>query len=304
MSRATSDVRAVIDLATANFPALGTEMTDISEVRAFFAARPRPAVTPLPVAHVADGEADGVPVRVYDPRAVENSPVVVFLHGGGFTLCDLDSHDAFCRAMADATGAVVVSVDYRRAPEHPFPAGPEDAYTALLWAAKTYTGRRIAVAGDSSGATLATVLTLLSRDRGGPPIAFQALYYPMLDPSRSGASHKENAQGYFLTADHVRWYWEQYLSSDQDAADPYATPLHRAELAGLPPAHVVTAGLDPLRDEGEAYAAALAAAGVPVEQRRYDGMFHGFLTMAAALPAAADACESAFTVLRGALHEG
>ncbi|MDI3419083.1 alpha/beta hydrolase [Streptomyces luteolus] len=302
MSRPAPEVQAVIELATANFPPLGTEMTDIAEVRAFFAARPRPAVDPLPVAHVTDTDADGVPVRVYDPAAVQDAPVVLFLHGGGFTLCDLDSHDGFCRAMADATGAVVVSVDYRRAPEHPFPAAPEDAYTALLWAAKTYSGRRIAVAGDSAGANLATVLTLLARDRGGPEIAFQALYYPMLDPTRSGASHRENAQGYFLTADHVRWYWRQYLNSEQDAADPYAAPLRRTDLGGLPPAHVVTAGLDPLRDDGEAYAAALTAAGVRVLVRRYEGMFHGFLTMASALPEAAAACESAFTVLRAALH--
>ncbi|MDI3387541.1 alpha/beta hydrolase [Streptomyces sp. B-S-A8] len=301
MSGPAPEVRAVIDLATANFPPLGTEMTDIAEVRAFFAARPGPAVAPLPVAHVTDTDADGVPVRVYDPGIEQDAPVVLFLHGGGFVLCDLDSHDGFCRAMADATEAVVVSVDYRRAPEHPFPAAPEDAYTALLWAAKTYPRRRIAVAGDSAGANLAAVLTLLAHDRGGPEIAFQALYYPMLDPTRSGASHRDNAQGWFLTADHVRWYWQQYLTSGEDAADPYAAPLRRTGLCGLPPAHLVTAGLDPLRDDGERYAAALTAAGVPVRLGRYDGMFHGFLTMAPHLPEAAAARASAFTALRTAL---
>ncbi|MDI3408784.1 alpha/beta hydrolase [Streptomyces cavernicola] len=296
------EVQAVIDLATANFPPLGAEMTDIAEVRAFFAARPRPAVAPLPVAHVTDTDADGVPVRVYDSGVDEDAPVVLFLHGGGFVLCDLDSHDAFCRATADATEAVVVSVDYRRAPEHPFPAAPEDAYTALLWAAKSYPGRRIAVAGDSAGANLAAVLTLLARDRGGPEIAFQVLYYPMLDPARSGASHRENAHGFFLTADHVRWYWQQYLTSEQDAADPYAAPLCRTDFSGLPPAHVVTAGFDPLRDDGESYAAALTAAGVEVRLDRYEAMFHGFLTMAPTLPDAAAARETAFTELRTALH--
>ncbi|NBE52588.1 alpha/beta hydrolase, partial [Streptomyces boluensis] len=258
---------------------------------------------PEPVAQVVDATADGVPVRVYDPDAGPDAPLVVFLHGGGFALCDLDSHDAFCRAMAVATGSVVVSVDYRRAPEFPFPAAPEDAFTALLWAAKTYPDRRIAVAGDSAGANLATVLTQLTRDRGGPEIVFQALYYPMLDPARSRPSHRENAQGYFLTEDHLRWYWRQYLASDRDAEHPYAAPLHATGLGSLPPAHIVTAELDPLRDEGEAYAAALADAGVPVQLRRCDGMFHGFLTMAAgALPEAAEARDRAFSTLRAALN--
>ncbi|MFI8951049.1 alpha/beta hydrolase [Streptomyces sp. NPDC053750] len=301
MTRPSPEVQAVIDLATAHFPPLGTEMTDIAEVRAFFAARPQAAVAPLPVAHVSDEDADGVPVRVYHDRVHDDAPVVLFCHGGGFVLCDLDSHDGFCRAIADATGAVIVSVDYRRAPEHPFPAAPKDAYTALLWTARTYPGRRIAVAGDSAGANLATVLTLLSRDRGGPAIAFQALYYPMLDPTRSRPSHRENGQGYFLTSDHLRWYWDGYLPESADRANPCAAPLACADLSGLPAAYVVTAGLDPLRDDGLAYADALTAAGVPVEAHHYAGMFHGFLSMATALPEAAMACDAAFTALRKAL---
>ncbi|MFM9370445.1 alpha/beta hydrolase [Streptomyces sp. Da 82-17] len=305
MTRPAPDVRAFIDLATADFPPLGTGMTDIADVRTFFAARPRPPADPLPVDRVTDTDADGVPVRVYDDGAPADAPLVLFLHGGGFVLCDLDSHDGFCRALTRATGAVVVSVDYRRAPEHPFPAAPEDAYTALLWAARTHAGRRIAVAGDSAGANLAAVLTLLARDRGGPDLVCQALYYPMLDPARTGASHRENAQGHFLTADHVRWYWQQYLTSERDAADPYAAPLHRADLTGLPPAHIVTAGLDPLRDDGEAYAAALTAAGVEVRHDRYDGLFHGFLTMAPDhLTEAAAARETAFRTLRAGLSAG
>ncbi|MEU2508355.1 alpha/beta hydrolase [Streptomyces sp. NPDC007863] len=295
------EVRALIDLAAAQFPPLGTTMTDIAEVRAFFAARPRPAVPPLPVARVTDADADGVPVRVYEPDDRPDAPVILFCHGGGFVLCDLDSHDAFCRALAGATGATVVAADYRRAPEHPFPAAPEDAYTALLWTARTRPGRRIAVAGDSAGAHLATVTALLARDRGGPRLAFQALYYPMLDPTRSRPSHRENAQGYFLTADHLRWYWDAYLPDPADRVHPHAAPLAHADLAGLPPAHVVTAGLDPLRDEGIAYAEALAAAGVPVETHHYPGMFHGFLSMAGALPEGAAARETAFAVLRAAL---
>ncbi|MFF2508183.1 alpha/beta hydrolase [Streptomyces sp. NPDC058067] len=303
MTVPSPEVRAIMDLCSANFPPLGTEMTDIADVRAFFAARPAPARVPLPLAHVADEDADGVPVRVYDPSLREDAPVVLFCHGGGFVICDLDSHDDFCRAMAKATGAVVVSVDYRRAPEHRFPAAPEDAYTALLWAAKMYQDRPIAVAGDSAGGNLATVLTLLSRDRGGPEIVFQALYYPMLDPTRSGASHRDNAEGYFLTADHVRWFWEQYLTTDADAANPYAAPLGHADLTGLPPAQVISPGLDPLCSDGDAYAVALAEAGVPVVTRRYDGMFHGFLSMGAALPEVAEACDEAFAVLKARLTE-
>ncbi|MFI8257480.1 alpha/beta hydrolase [Streptomyces filamentosus] len=301
MTPPTPEVRAVIDLISAQFPPLGTEMTDIAEVRAFFAARPRPETVPPPVAAVTDEDADGVPVRVYRGVLDPDAPVVVFCHGGGFVLCDLDSHDDFCRAVAAATGATVVSVDYRRAPEHPFPAAPEDAYTALLWAARTHPGRTLAVAGDSAGAHLATLLALLARDRGGPRLAFQALYYPMLDPRRSRPSHRENAQGCFLTADHLRWYWDAYLPDPADRTHPYAAPLAHADLAGLPPAHVVTAGLDPLRDDGTAYAAALASAGVAVQAHHYPGMFHGFLSMAAALPEATAARTTAFTVLRDAL---
>ncbi|MFD3659537.1 alpha/beta hydrolase [Streptomyces sp. NPDC058659] len=303
MTRPAPEVQAVIDLATAHFPPLGTEMTDIAEVRAFFAARPRPPVTPLPVARVTDEDAAGVPVRVYDPGVHENAPVILYCHGGGFVLCDLESHDGFCRALALATGATVVAVDYRRAPEHPFPAAPEDAYTALLWAARTFPDRRIAVAGDSAGANLATVLTLLARDRGGPRIACQALYYPMLDPTRSRPSHREHGQGYFLTSDHLRWYWDRYLREPADRTDHRAAPLAAADLSGLPPAHVVTAGFDPLRDEGLAYAAALTAAGVAVEAHHYAGMFHGFLTMAAdGLPDQAEARATAFGFLRAALY--
>lgn len=301
MTRPGPEVQAVIDLATANFPPLGTEMTDIAEVRSFLAARPKPTAPSLSVARVRDEDADGVPVRVYDQAVHEDAPVVLYCHGGGFVLCDLDSHDGFCRTIADATGAVVVSVDYRRAPEHPFPAAPEDAYTALLWTARTYPGHRIAVAGDSAGANLATVLTLLARDRSGPEIAHQTLYYPMLDPTRSRPSHRENGQGYFLTSDHLRWYWDKYLPKPTDRNNPYAAPLARADLSGLPPAYVVTAGLDPLRDDGLAYAEALIEAGVVVEAQHCAGMFHGFLSMAAALPEAAAARETAFAALRRAL---
>jgi acetyl esterase len=296
------DVQTLIDACTAAFPPLGTTMTDIREVRAFFTDRPAPEPARQPrLDRVTDTEADGVPVRVYEPGgAPAPAPVVVFFHGGGMVLCSLDSHDAFCRELAAGTGATVVSVDYRLAPEHPFPAPVEDAYTALRWAARTHPGRPLAVAGDSAGGNLAAVTALLARDRGGPALAAQHLYYPMLDPARASASYTENAQGRFVTADHLRWYWEQYLTGPADALDPRATPFAARDLAGLPPAFVVTAGFDPLRDEGRRYAELLAAAGVPVEHHPYDEAFHGFMTMSgdAALPEARDARAKAFAALR------
>ncbi|MFF3495125.1 alpha/beta hydrolase [Streptomyces sp. NPDC002795] len=299
--RPRPDVQALIDACTANFPALGTEFTDIRAVRAYFAERPTPPPPGLPALHqVADLDADGVPVRVYDPGSEhKGAPVVVFFHGGGMVLCSLDSHDGFCRELAAASGASVVSVDYRLAPEAPFPAAPEDAYTALLWAAKTHPGRPLVVAGDSAGGNLAAVAALLARERGGPALAAQHLYYPMLDPERSTASYEENADGYFVTADHLRWYWQQYLPRPEDARDPRATPFAADRLDGLPPAFVVTAGLDPLRDEGRRYAELLAAAGVPTRYHCYDEAFHGFMSMGgdAALPEAKAARAAAFAHL-------
>ncbi|MBV7704498.1 alpha/beta hydrolase [Nocardia nova] len=305
----TPHTRAVVDAATAAFPKLGTEVLDAAQARRQLASRPAAPVVPIPVATVRDstvpgpGEVD-IPVRVYTPRGgAEPLPVVLFCHGGGFVICSLDSHDQFCRTMANETGALVVSVDYRQAPEHRFPAAAQDAYAVLCWigaAIARYGGdpTRIAVAGDSAGGNLAAVAALMARDLGGPAVAAQLLMYPMLDPTRAGASYRDNAQGYFVTDDHLRWYWEQYLG-DADGTDPYAAPL-LADPAGLPPAHIATAEYDPLRDEGEAYGAHLAAAGVPVEVHRYEGMFHGFMTMGDVLPDTATANERAFAALRRA----
>jgi acetyl esterase len=187
--------------------------------------------------------------------------------------------------MANATDAVVMSVDYRLAPEYPFPAAAEDAYAATRWAhdhAAEVGGdpSRLAVAGDSAGGNLAAAVPLMARDRGGPAISFQLLVYPALERNFDTASYRENAEGYFLTKVQMQWYWDQYLGDDDDAAaHPYAAPLAAATLEGLPPAHIVTAEYDPLRDEGEAYGRRLAEAGVPVDVRRYDGMFHGFFSM-------------------------
>ncbi|WP_327144496.1 alpha/beta hydrolase [Nocardia sp. NBC_01327] len=301
-----------VDAATAAFPALGTEVTDAAEARAFLAARPAPVVEPIPVAGVEEWlipgpvDAPEIPVRLYRPLNAEKTPgVVVFYHGGGFVLCSLDSHDRFCRTMANEAGVMVISVDYRRAPEARFPAAAHDAYAVLRWVADNAESlggdpARVAVAGDSAGGNLATVAALQARDNGGPDIAFQLLLYPMLDPACDSVSYTENAEGYFTTAPQMRWYWEQYLKNAADADDPYATPLG-ADLTGLPPAYIATAEFDPLRDEGEVYGRLLREAGVDTEIQRWDGTIHGFMSMAWHLPETRRANAAAFAALRRAL---
>ncbi|WP_433678626.1 alpha/beta hydrolase [Nocardia sp. CA-119907] len=306
------EARVIVDAASASFPALGTEVLDAAQARRILAARPAAPVQPVPVDRVEERMVPGptgappVRVRLYRPAGT-SSPVVVFFHGGGFVICGLDSHDQLCRAMGNGVGAIVVSVDYRQAPEHRFPAAAEDAYAVLEWVAdqaSTFGGDpdRIAVAGDSSGGNLAAVTALMARDRNGPDIVHQLLVYPMLDPARDTASYRDNANGYFVTDDHLRWYWEQYLGSDGDAANPYAAPPRATDLAGLPPAYVITAEFDPLRDEGEEYGARLRAAGVETVLIRYDGQFHGFFTMADNLSDAKEATAQAFSALRRALE--
>jgi len=226
--------------------------------------------------------------------------VVVFCHGGGFVICDLDSHDQFCRTMTNETGMLVVSVDYRRAPEHRFPAAVDDADTALQWVAEHGTEigadpHRIAVAGDSAGGNLAATVALRAAQRSRPQLRRQVLLYPMLDPAQDTTSYRDNATGYFVTAEHLRWYWQQYLGEDGQG---YVSPLQQDIPAGLAPAHIVTAEHDPLRDEGEAYGSRLHSAGVPTRIDRYDGMFHGFATLLGQLPEADRAAAAAFATLR------
>ncbi|MFI1913573.1 alpha/beta hydrolase [Nocardia sp. NPDC020380] len=304
--------RAFIDAASAAFPKLGTEVLDAGEARAFLAARPAAPIEPIPIAGVEDWlvpgpeDAPEVPVRLYRPLDTEGTPgVVVFYHGGGFVLCGLDSHDRFCRTMANAAGVIVASVDYRRAPDARFPAAADDAYAVLRWVADNAESlggdpERVAVAGDSAGGNLATVAALQARDNGGPDLVFQLLMYPLLNPFCDNGSHTENAEGYFTTAAHIRWYWQQYLNSDAERSDPYANPLV-ADLTGLPPAHIATAEFDPLRDEGEDYGHRLQAAGVPVEIHRWDSTVHGFMTMAFHLRETRQANAAAFDALRRAL---
>jgi acetyl esterase len=230
------------------------------------------------VAHCTHAD---LPVRVYLPKVAtfEPRPVVVYFHGGGFVMGDLDTGDAHCRMFCAAVGCVVVSVNYRHAPEHPFPAATEDAYAAVCWVADNlarWNGdpSRVAVAGASAGATLATVATHLLRDRGGPPICFQLLLVPGTDMEHDYPSYRENAEGFGLTRETMRWFGKHYFPDAAQRLHPQASPLRAGSLAGLPPAAILTAEFDPMRDEGEAYALALRTAGVPVRHRCYAGFIH------------------------------
>jgi acetyl esterase len=255
-----------------------------------------------------DGE---IPVRIYHPKgAAESRPGVVYFHGGGWVICDLDSHDGGCRRLTNAIDAVVVSVDYRLAPEHRWPAAADDAYAASRWVADHarelgIDPARLAVAGDSAGGNLTAVVAQMARDRDGPQLSYQLLVYPVTDVSTARhdyPSKRENAAGFFLTTASMEWYRDQYLAESAHGEDPYVSPIRATSLAGLPPACVVTAEMDPLRDEGEAYAAALEAAGVPVTTYRAPGMFHGFFNMDAVLEGSKLAQQAAFDAMRAALH--
>jgi acetyl esterase len=310
--------QAIMDAMDTAWPDLGTmPAADARRMVKEAGEQARALVPPPDVARVEDrtvpGPAGEIPVRIYWPL-VDNPPaafpLVVYFHGGGWVICDLDSHDNICRTLSNASGAVVVSVDYRLAPEHTYPAAADDAYAATAWAAKHASelgadATRTAVAGDSAGGNLAAVVALMARDKGTPALQHQLLIYPVTDisPGHHDAhpSKKENGTGYFLTTDHMDWFREQYLPDGADGTDPYISPLLAADLSGLPPATVMTAEFDPLRDEGEAYGARLQDAGVAADIRRYDGVFHGFFSMSPLLPIAETANKDAAAALRQAL---
>jgi acetyl esterase len=224
------------------------------------------------------GPAGDVPTRTYDPGDAEG-PVVAFFHGGGWMLGGLDTHDALCRVLADAAGAVVVAVDYRRAPEHRFPAPLVDCYAATEWVAEERGSDGLVLVGDSAGGNLAAGVSLLATRRGGPDIDRQVLAYPVTNHAFDTESYTENAQGYFLTRADMERFWNAYLRSDADGHHPHASPLRANQPSTLPATTVLTCGFDPLRDEGRAFADRLDAAGVPTTHRSYDEMIHGFLTM-------------------------
>lgn len=256
------------------------------------------------------GPGGAIPVRIYTPGRESVYPVVAYFHGGGWFMSDLDTHDVVCRKLALKSSAIVVSVDYRLAPENRFPAAVDDAYAAVAWIGREAAGfggdsSRIAVAGDSAGGNLAAVVAHLARDRGGPAIACQVLFYAATDMSRfETRSHRDFADGYFLTRKYLEIFRSLYAPDPADWPDPLISPLLAPNLANLPPAVVVTAGFDPLRDEGEAYAAKLAAAGVPVVAKRYEGIIHGFLTLDRIFPEADAAISLAAAELKRRFGSG
>jgi acetyl esterase len=250
-----------------------------------------------PVDSVVHTEVDGVPVRVYSPTPAADLPIVVYLHGGGWVIGYTEGHDGMCRALANRSGCRVVGVDYRLAPEHRFPAALDDTWTVTRWAFNQ--GPPVGVAGDSAGGNLAAVAALRARDEG-LPLAFQALLYPVIDHRFDRPSYVDNARGYGLTADGMRWYWDHYLG-DADGAHPDASPLRAASVEGVAPALVLVCEYDPLRDEGVAYADRLREAGVPVRVAEYEGMIHGFLRMPARIDRSRGALDEIGAMLREAL---
>ncbi len=272
----------------------------------------RPQSAGPEVARVEDraipGPGPDVPVRIYTPDGRGPFPVLVWFHGGGWVVGDLDTADGTARRLTAQTGCVVVSVDYRLAPEARFPAAAEDCYAVTQWVATNAAGidadpGRIAVGGDSSGGNLAAVVSLMARDRGVSPPVFQLLVYPVIARDFDTGSYRQNGEGYGITRDSMKWYWDLYLTEDADASNPYAAPLLANDLSGLPPALVITAEFDPLCDEGEAYAQCLQEAGVAVTYSRYDGMIHGFFGMPAFIDRGRIAVGEASAALKAAFSE-
>ena len=241
--------------------------------------------------------------RIYMPYGTGPFPVLVYLHGGGWVIGDLEAYDATCRALTNAAGCLVVAMEYRLAPEYKFPAAPEDCYAATCWVSANAVAiggdpRRIAIGGDSAGGNLTAVVAQMARDRGGPALVYQLLVYPVTNHGYDTESYRENADGYLLTRDAMVWFWNHYLRSAADGDNPLASPLRANDLRGLPPAMVLTAEFDPLRDEGEAYAMRLQEAGVPVTLKRYAGTIHGFFSLGAVLDQGKQAMADAAAALR------
>lgn len=291
----------------------GVDLTTLppAEARELFAGVALLDGEPDPVAAVEDRTVPGpdgpIPVRTYRPEGDGPFPVLVFFHGGGWVIGDIDTHDNVCRRLANGAGCAVVSVGYRLAPEHPAPAAGEDCWAALRWVAEhaddlDVDPTRIAVGGDSAGGNLSAVVAQRAAAEGGPRLSLQLLIYPGVDLRMGHASIAENGEGYFLTEDTMRWFCAQYLSGGADVEDPTISPLLAADdaLRDVAPAYVITAGYDPLRDEGQAYAKRLEAAGTAVTHVCYDDMIHGFIQMSTATPRTVEATGAAAAALRDA----
>lgn len=301
------EIRAILEgMAAQNLPPLESLPVPVAR-QAAYGFNPLGG-EPEPVAHVENRKIPGrggeIPVRIYSPDKDGPFPGVVYLHGGGWVICDLNTHDNICRAISKRARAVVVAVDYRLAPEHRFPASLEDCLDATLWVADNAAAlhidpRRIAIAGDSAGANMATVIATKARDAKHPPLAMQVLVYPVTNLSEADTpSHKEFGEDHFLTRSVMDWFVNQLFPPDADRRNPDASPTFNQDLRGLPPALVITAECDPLRDEGEAYARRLQSSGVQVTLTRYDGMIHPFLSFLGASPSAQKAVDQIAAAVR------
>jgi acetyl esterase len=304
-------MKAFLDAANAEGPLfLRAETAEQARAKMMALLEAR-KVEPPAIYRAEDRHIEGphglIPIRIYTPSGPAPMGTLVYFHGGGWVLGSVDTYDVLCRTIANAAECVLVSVDYRLAPEHKFPAAPEDCYAATRWVAANAASlgsdpRKIAVGGDSAGGNLATVVAMMARDRGGPALCFQLLFYPAISAANDTLSQREfAADGFVLSRADMEWFWNHYLSGRADRANPYACPNTARNLSGLPPALVQTASHDPLRDEGEAYAIQMRTAGVTVKCTRYDGVTHGFVSFndlvdkgKTALQEAADALRAAF----------
>jgi acetyl esterase len=307
-------IQALLDKGT-GVPA--THTLPVPVARAQYEARIALMAPPAKIAAVREqtivGPGDGpgrqLRIRIYTPLGTGPFPLLVFCHGSGFVLCSLDTHDGMCRNLCAGAGCVVASLDYRLAPEHKFPAGIDDCLHATRWAAAHAPDigadpTRIAIAGDSAGANMAAVTALRLRDEGGPVLCGQLLLYPVTDYYTPGTpSYDENGEGYGLTRETMKWFWDHYLTDPSEGGHPHAAPLRAPVLSDLPPALVITAEYDPLRDEGELFAEKLRGAGVPTALSRYDGVNHGFMFWVGVVDKAGKAMNESCDWLRAAFAQ-
>lgn len=299
--------KALLDfIGVTTLPGIETMTPDAVRDRSKMFAEARKQMAQEPIHAVRDVKMNNtIRLRIYMPEIAKPAPALVYFHGGGWVLGDLDMNDPLCRSIANKVGCVIVSVDYRLAPEAKFPAAVDDCYAAAKWVSSNaellgVDANRIAIGGDSAGGNLTAVVCQLARDRGGVKPVYQVLIYPATDLRMAAPSIEENAAGPLLTKAGMEWFIGHYLNGESDKTNPLASPLLASNLAGLPPAFVLTAECDPIRDEGEQYGEALRRAGVAVDIKRYAGMPHGFVSFGAALEGSREAVEDIVSRLRGA----